>query len=271
MNVSKLFVHPVKSLAGISVNRFAIDRFGPAGDRRWMVVNEKGHFLTQRQYAGMALIKTALNESGLQGNHLTLLAADGNQIQLSPGHVGDVITVTVWGDQCEALVAPEAVNLWMSEQLGVKCRLVFMPEQNRRQVDTDFAEQGETVGFADGFPLLLTTEASLQDFNDKLSLISTLTVDMDRFRPNVVVSGNEPWAEDQWRRIRIGEAIFRVAKPCSRCAIPTIDPTTGHKQADVFRALKQHRQRDGKVYFGQNLLVEKAAPLQTGDEVEVLD
>lgn len=264
MHVSRLFIHPVKSLGGVAVDAYAVDRFGPRWDRRWMVVDEQGKFITQRQLPRMALIKASLQQDHVhlrnpQGELLEFSAADFNE--------GEDISVQVWRDHCMAKLGLHYMHDWLSAALEKPCRLVFMPEASKRPVDATYAGAGHTVSFADGFPLLLTQESSLQDFNRHLSF----QVGMERFRPNLVVEGGEPWQEDQWRVLRIGEMLFDVVKPCSRCAIPTINPEDASKQPEVFKALKQHRSRDGEVYFGQNLVARGEGRLKQGDRVEVLE
>lgn len=262
MRVSRLYLHPVKSLGGISVSQFAVDRFGPHMDRRWLVVDARGQFLTQRQLARMVLVRTALEQE-----RVTLSLEGQAPIQFSPqDFAGAEIDVQVWRDRCVARTGPAEVDQWLCRVLGVECRLVFMPDATRRAVNTDYAHNGETVGFADGFPLLLTSEASLDDLNSRLPF----PIGMERFRPNLVVEGTTPFAEDQWRCIRVGSMIFQVVKPCSRCVIPTLDPLTAQKQPDVFKTLKTFRARDGEVYFGQNLLAQGTGRIQVGDTVEIL-
>lgn len=264
MQVSRLFIHPVKSLGGIAVEQFAIDRFGPVFDRRWLVVDAQGKFLTQRQHARMALVRTAL-----EGDRVTLTAPDRPAQTFSPADFagGEPVRVQVWRDECDAVGGPATLDAWLSDFLQMPCRLVFMPETSRRSVNTDYARDGETVGFADGFPLLLANEASLQEVNRRLGF----AIGMERFRPNLVVQGTAAFAEDGWTRIRVGQMEFRVAKPCSRCAIPTIDPLTARKQPEVFKTLKQFRERDGEVFFGQNLLPVGQGLIRVGDPVVVVD
>lgn len=161
----------------------------------------------------------------------------------------------------------DRMNQWLSDQLGLSCRLVFMPKDSRRPVDPDYAGPGHTVGFADGYPLLLTQQSSLDDLNRHMSI----DIGMERFRPNVVVEGAEPWQEDQWRLVQIGSMLFDVVKPCSRCAIPTIDPNDGSKQPEVFRTLQQYRSKEGEVYFGQNLVPRSLGRLNLGDAVTVME
>lgn len=263
MRVTRLYLHPVKSLGGIAVSQFEVDRFGPRMDRRWLVVDSKGQFITQRQKAAMALVKTAL-----EGEQVTLTVQGREPVRFAPtDFTGGERQVHVWRDTCVARSGPAALNQWISEALGTQCQIVFMPDTTARKVNTEYARQGETVSFADGFPLLLTTEVSLDDFNSHMPF----PVGMERFRPNLVVEGTTPFAEDGWQRIQVGQMIFRLAKPCSRCAIPTIDPQTAQKQPEVFKTLKSYRARDGEVYFGQNLLPEGPGIVRVGDEVHILD
>jgi len=264
MQVTRLYLHPVKSLGGVAVTQFTIDRFGPHPDRRWLVVDKEGRFLTQRQHAAMALVRTSLD-----GESITLSAPDCDPVSFSSADFegGEPLQVRVWRDGCDAVTGPRQLDDWLSAYLGVPCRLVYMPETSRRNVDPNYANEGETVSFADGFPLLLTSEQSLADLNARL----TFSIGMERFRPNLVVDGSTPFAEDEWKRIRVGSVDFIVAKPCSRCVIPTIDPATGRKQPEVFKTLKAFRQRGGEVFFGQNLLPVGAGSLQVGDVVEILE
>jgi uncharacterized protein YcbX len=175
--------------------------------------------------------------------------------------------VQVWGDNCLAQSAGAKAAAWLSQFLGLDCRLFFMPESTRREVDPTYAAPTDQVGFADGFPFLLISEASLADLNQRLEQ----PLPMARFRPNLVVSGCEPYAEDSWKRIRIGELTFRVAKPCSRCVIPTINPETAEKSVEPLRTLNSYRREGNKVYFGQNLLHDGIGELKAGMLVEVLE
>ncbi|ARN75670.1 MOSC domain-containing protein [Oceanicoccus sagamiensis] len=260
MQVSSLAIYPVKSMAGIALSTMSIASLGPAWDRRWMVVDDSGQFLTQRQLAKMCLISATVD-----AGQLTLSCEGQTAITVEHTPVRQR-SVVVWADTVEAEDCGDKVADWLSMVLQCSCRLVFMPEHTQRWVDTDFAKQQETVSFADGFPFLLMSAASLESFNQHLDQ----PVSSYRFRPNIVVSGCEAFAEDGWQRIRIGEIEFSVVKPCSRCVIPSIDPATGLKQVEVSKALASHRRRDGAVYFGQNLLHRGHGEIGVGDSVEAL-
>jgi MOSC domain-containing protein len=175
--------------------------------------------------------------------------------------------VRVWADEVAAVDAGEGAARWLGRLLRQDCRLVFMPPQTRRPVDPHYARRGETVSFADGFPLLLVSEASLAALNARLAQ----PVPMNRFRPNLVVAGCEAFAEDRWRRIRIGALELDVVKPCSRCAIPAIDQATGQRDPEINRALAAFRRFEGQILFGQNLLHAGPGALRRGDPVEVLE
>jgi uncharacterized protein YcbX len=177
------------------------------------------------------------------------------------------LRVRVWEDECEAVAPDPAADAWLSDFLGQPCRLVRMPDDIRRPVDASYGAPTDQVGFADGFPLLLISQASLDHLNARLAT----PLPMVRFRPNLVVAGTAPHEEDSWRRIRIGDCTLRVAKPCSRCIIPTIDPTTAQRSSEPLRTLMGYRRRDNKIFFGQNLLHDGPAELAEGMRVEVLE
>lgn len=262
MRLSGIHIYPVKSCGGLDLEAVALDRFGPAGDRRWMVVDGEGSFLSQRTLPAMARVRvSALPDGGL------LLAAEGAQCPVAiPGPGVPPVIVTVWRDSVTAVDAGDGAAAWLSRVLGRECRLVYMPDEARRPVDPGYASHGETLGFADGFPLLLISEASLGALNARLEQ----PVPMNRFRPNLVVSGCEPFAEDGWRRIRIGAVTLDVVKPCSRCAIPSIDQDTGERDRFINRALAAFRRFDGEILFGQNLLYPEPGEVRLGDPVEVI-
>jgi uncharacterized protein YcbX len=260
--LAQIWRYPVKSLAGAAHPGLSVGSRGPEGDRHWMVVDLEGRFVTQRQLPHMALLQARLHDGVLQ-----LEDAEGHRLAVQAGAAGDPLRVQVWGDRVAAVAPDPAVDAWLSERLGQPCRLVCQPEHGVRPVDPTYGAPGDQVDFADGFPFLLIAQASLDDLNARLEH----PVEMRRFRPNLVVDGCEPYEEDRWRRIRIGEMTFRVVKPCSRCPIPSIDPDTGVRGAEPLRTLMSYRRRDNKVYFGQNLIHDGCGALATGMPVEVLE
>ncbi len=269
ITLSELWIHPVKSLRGLSVERAEVTPRGLAGDRRWMVVDREGRFLTQRQQPKLALVHPQLDE-----DHNRLLLHDAGRARPDlelPLHLqsGKPVEVQVWNDRVQALDAGDAAAEWISQAAGQPARLVYMPEQSRRGVDPAFGQPGDITSFSDGFPLLIISQAALDALNRRLGR----SLPMRRFRPNLVVTGTEPHAEDQWRRIRIGGVELELVKPCSRCIVTTVDPETGERDAarEPLRTLMQYRLRDNKVYFGQNAIPRRTGWLQTGQPVEVLE
>jgi len=260
--LAALYRYPVKSLRGEAFDALEVTPRGLAFDRRWMLVDGDGGFLTQRQHPRMALIQARVGADG----GLQLQAPGMPPLEVAPPDAGRRMTVRVWGDRLPAAPVDPAVGRWLGGILGISCHLVCLADDVRRPVDPDYARPDDQVGFADGFPFLLISQASLDDLNARLEH----PVPMLRFRPNLVVTGCAAFAEDGWRRIRIGGLSFRVAKPCSRCVIPTIDLETAEKGREPMRTLLSYRRRDNKVYFGQNLIHDGLGTLRVGMPVEVL-
>jgi hypothetical protein len=263
LEVLELHAYPVKSFGGIALRQSEVLRRGLRWDREWMVVDASGRFLTQRQLPRMALVSTCIDGAGLV---LTAPAMPALQLPLEAS--GGPLTVTVWRDTVVADAVGAEADGWLSSFLGLSCRLVRFPAASSRPVDPAYGRAGDETAFADGFPLLLASEGSLAELNRRLAR----TVPMARFRPNLVVAGAEPFAEDAWRRIRVGGVDFRVAKPCSRCLITTVDPERGEVDGDEpLRALARFRERGNKVYFGQNVIPDGEGLVRVGDPVEVLE
>lgn len=262
-SVSALNFYPVKSCRGTPLSEAVIGARGIVGDRSYMLVDADGRFLSQREHARMALIEPRLTVDAL-----TLAAPRQETISIPVLARGERSEVTVWRDRCEAVDQGDAAAGWASSFLGTSCRLVRIADDAVRAVDRDFAvSDDDQVGFADGYPFLLTTEESLVDLNDRMAE----ALPMNRFRPNIVLSGVEPFAEDDWRRIRIGEIVFAVVKPCARCVITTTDQATAERGMEPLRTLATYRQVPGKgVMFGQNLIHHSAGVIRVGDPVELL-
>jgi len=265
MYLSEINIYPIKSLKGIALNEAKIEARGLGFDRRWMLVDEHNKFITQREFPKMATLSIEIHS-----DHLRVLNGH-DRVDVPFEAYGDAkARVTVWGSTVKADVYQPVVNHWFSERLGLKCKLVRMPETTNRLVNPVYAvrKYEDTVSFADGYPFLLIGQASLDDLNSRLSE----TVPMNRFRPNFVVEGAEPFAEDGWKKIRIGETVFHVVKPCERCIIPTIDQTKGIKGKEPLTTLNTYRNFKGKVLFGQNLIAEKAGTvLRVGDRLEIIE
>ncbi len=263
IRLSQLYIYPVKSMAGIPLETSEVDAMGLKHDRRWMLVDRDGQFMTQRTHPHMVLIRQAI-----LGDKLVLTNKKGESHEV-PGieHAVERIQVQVWKDQVRAHRLSSATDAWLTREIGEPCRLVYIDDDEIRQCDPVYAKEGDRTGFSDGFPLLLISEGSLEELNNRLEE----AVSMIRFRPNLVVTGCEAHAEDNWREIRIGDIGFRVVKPCSRCPIPTVNPQTGRKEGpEPLKTLMSYRRRDNKVWFGQNLVHEGRGGLRIGQRVDLL-
>lgn len=262
--LTQINVYPVKSLGGFSVNAADVEPRGLRHDRRWMLVDRKGRFLTQRALPRMALVSARLTDAGLT------LAAPGMEpltVPFEPEAPARRQTVQVWVSVCEAAPVGEQADGWFAEFLGVPCRLVFMPDDTRRPVNPQYTAGEGIVSFADGYPLLLLGEASLGDLNARLAS----PMPMNRFRPNLVVSGVPAYAEDGWTKIRIGSAIFHGVKPCDRCGLITVNQETGEAAGpEPLKTLAAYRTQDQEVLFGRLLIPDGVGTVHLGDAVEVL-
>ncbi len=259
--LSQINIYPVKSLAGINLNSWPVTEKGLKYDRKWMLIDHNRQFLSQRVLADMALINTALTDK-----YLILSAPEMENLYLDlDPFEGEVISSTIWHDQCNALGVSKEADQWLSQFLKQDCRLVYQPDDLVRPVDPDYAKPGDKVAFSDGFPFLIVSENSLSTLNNQMQL----NLPMTRFRPNLVISGCPEYAEDSWRIISIGTIDFRLPKPCSRCSVPTIDPETARTGKEPLTTLNRTRKWQNKVYFGQNALHDQTGHLTVGDRITV--
>lgn len=260
VSVQALHVYPVKSLRGIAVPAATVTDRGLEHDRRFMVVDEAGRFLTQRTLPRMSLVSAHLEPPALR---LSAPARADLLLPLRPAG-GDILGVEVWRDRCDALsLGPEAAR-WLGEFLGLRCRLVYMPDATFRGTSQVYAPG--RVGFADAYPFLVTSTSSLAELARRGG-----GVPMERFRPNIVVDGAPPFAEDRWKEFRIGPVSFRMTKPCVRCAITTVDPALGAVAgAEPLRTLATFRRCEEGVLFGMNAVHEGTGAIRVGDAVEVV-
>lgn len=262
IKISSLYIYPVKSLAGISVEKSKLDSMGLEYDRRWMLVSPDGAFLSQRKIPKMALIQTAVNESGQ-----LILSMKGKKDFKVPKASDKTMPVIIWGDSVLANLVSDDSDNWLSEALDTDCHLVYIGDEVVRQCDLEYAKQGDRTGFADGFPLLLVSEASLEVLNKRLPD----PVDMRRFRPNIVVTGCSPFDEDNWDTFNIENIPMLGVKPCSRCPIPNVNPDTGEKvEHEPIKTLSTFRKRNHKVYFGMNVIHQIQGRLKVGDSLEII-
>lgn len=278
--VASLHLYPVKSLAGIAREELAVEPWGPAADRRWMLTSPDGDQLTQREHPRLALVRAEPLPDGAPGAgpgawgvRVTAPGREPLEVAAPPSGTG-AVPVRLFGKRIEVVPADAKAGEWFSEYLGTRVRLVHLDAPGRRRrLDPDFATGGETVSLADGFPLLVTAASSLDALNSLIAQgdhADEGPLPMNRFRPNLVVAGSAPWAEDGWRRLRVGEVVFRVAKPCGRCVVTTTDQSTGERGKEPLRTLARHRRYGDQLVFGQNLVPEHTGRVRSGDSVEVL-
>lgn len=300
--LKEISIYPIKSLRGVAVSEALVEKRGLRHDRRWMVTDREGMFLTQREFPRMALIGVEVGEE-----HVVLRAPKMAELKIphQPAD-GPRRPVTVWNSTVEAAEYPADVNEWLSKAIGSECVLFAMPAEAERHVNPLFDRGDDLVSFADGYPLLLIGEGSLAELNRRIAASSQQDLPprpsttppkqggehfdplpMKRFRPNLVIGGSEPFEEDRWARVRVGEAVFCVVWPCARCAITTVDPDRGEFDGkeplktlatfrmakDVFpETLEELALQPNYVLFGENLIPENpGAIVRVGDEVELLE
>lgn len=270
MTVSGLFRYLIKGCAGEPMQEVRLDKYGIVGDRRGMIVDREGKFLSQRTHPRMALIKPTLCESGVELEIPGLRSRCYNPFSF-PGE-RQRVQVTVWKDEVEALDQGDPIAALLTEFLETECRLVWMPQDFRRNVDPRFARRGEQAAFTDAFPILLIGEESLEELNTNLDA----PVPMNRFRPSITVAGSWPYAEDDWAYIRIGGIKMHVAKYCARCEVTTIDQETGERTGNEplktlasYRTMAEPTTGSRGAMFGQNVIHLGEGVLRVGDKIEV--
>ena len=256
LTLSALNVYPVKSCGGTEVASWDVDDFGLRWDRRWMFVDQDNYFQTQRWNAALALIRPRLVDGGVE------LSAPGMATIVAPAGGGPSTKTEVWGDAVEAESCGTGADRWAGEYLGEGCRLLFIPDDAARRFSDGNGAIGR-VGFADAYPFLLVGEASLEDLNRRLPD----PIPMNRFRPNLVVSGAGPYDEDQWQKLTVGEIPFSMTGRCVRCAIPTIDQDTAVMSKEPSRTLATYRKTPEGVVFGVNLAHGATGRLKVGARI----
>ena len=261
--VSELAIYPVKSCKGLALEQMFIGKKGPHMDRRWMVVDEKGVFISQRSAPKLAMVHTALDD-----RFLFLSVPAKMPFMLGLNTKGSSCNVTIWQTTCMAYDMGDDVAFWLSDFISKKCRLVFLPDESRRQIKEKYdPDQTHDMGFADRLPLLLVSEASLTDLSERLGK----KIRMNRFRPNIVVKTEKPYEEDTWKRIQIGALSFRQVKPCIRCIVPAIDQETTCKTPKILETLAGFRKKEEGVAFGQLLVPEEIGTIFCGDTVTIVE
>jgi uncharacterized protein YcbX len=259
MRLSSIVVYPIKSCGGVSLERARVERRGLVHDRRFLIVEPSGRFVTQREEPRLTAVRVAIDGPALHveapvGRVTAAVDPDENVL-------GAPRTVTVWRSTLDAPEVP-ALSAFFSSLLGRTLACVAMTRAVHREIDPRFARPEDEVSFADGYPLLVTNEASRLDLEARAGV----PLAMARFRPNVVVEGAPAWDEDRWTHLRLGSVLFRATKPCARCVVTTLDPDTGRADKEPLKTLATFRRRDGEVLFGVNLV----PVLEGGDTPELL-
>jgi len=260
LRLSEVWIYPIKSLGGIRLQQANIMEKGIELDRRWMIVDENGAFMTQRTLPALALFKLRM-----ENGELKIVHSPQSTVPLHPNIVERNESVTIWNDSVIGFEVNKDTSAWFSEILGVNCRLVHFPEDNKRPVDRNFSVHDEHVSLADAYPFLIIGQRSLDLLNSKL----TEPLPMNRFRPNFVFTGGEPNEEDTWKNFTIGNNRFVGVKPCSRCVLTTVNQDTAEKGVEPLRTLATYRKKENKILFGQNLVSIDHQQVNEGDVITI--
>jgi uncharacterized protein YcbX len=268
--LASIHIYPLKGTRAVDLDESVVEPWGLAGDRRWLLVDEDGRFISQREEPTLARVVVRYTSSrcisvSVAGHDPMSVAAPA----LESG--AEMLKATVWSSTVLAAAVGREADEWFSAYLGRAVRLVYLDDPTRRPVDQEYGAADDVVSFADGYPLLLTSMDSLDALASWLVEAGDDPVPMNRFRPNVVVAGADPWAEDQWRRIKIGSVSFRVAKPCGRCVVTTIDQATAQRGSQPLKMLGRRRRFGQQLVFGQNIIPDSPGVIRVGDPVQILD
>jgi uncharacterized protein len=272
LELADIWRYPVKSCRGERLGAAVVEPWGLAGDRRWMVVDGAGEAVTARDCPPLVLVTPRLD-----GDSIRLTSPGLPELTVPVPSAEGLVPVSVFGNGLAATPAGDEASEWLGKVVGTPVRLVYLDDPTRRAPNPAYSQAGDRVSFADGYPLLLTTSRSLDALNDWIlegPLAAEGPLPMTRFRPSVVVTGASAWAEDGWRRLRIGEVAFRVAKLCNRCVLTTIDPATAVRGKEPLVTLARHRRWGGKIWFGANLIPDApraGAAIAVGDPVTILE
>lgn len=263
ITISNIIYYPIKACRGFEVDTACVERMGLEHDRRMMVVTEQGAFLTQREHPRLALVAPRLSDGMLE-----LSAPNYDSIRLGIQTSGAPWPVDIWKSKgVHAIDQGEEAARWFSDWLGTSVRLVHFADGYKRRVNEEYAvNDDDHTGFADAYPILLISEESLQDLNSRLET----PVPLNRFRPNLVVRGCEPFAEDTWNRIKVGDVELAVVKPCVRCVVTTIDKETLEQSKEPLKTLGKYRKHKLGAIFGQNVIPLNEGRLRLGMDVKVL-
>ncbi len=265
MQLQDIYIYPIKSLGGIRLTTAKVEVRGLQYDRRWMLVDESGMFLSQRTIHRMALLQVSIEVDGLR----VFLKEDHSVNCLVPFEPQLEVykEVTIWEDTVTGQLVSVQVDAWFSKVLDMPCHLVYMPAETARRLKPKYSVNDETVSFADGMPYMVIGQASLDDLNARLDKPAP----MDRFRPNFVFSGGGAFAEDEWQVVKIGAVEFKVTKPCARCVMTTVDQATAQTSKEPLKTLATYRTVNNNVMFGQNMIALNLGEVHVGDQIHRVD
>jgi uncharacterized protein len=268
LQLSEIYVYPVKSLGGVRLESAKITDRGLQYDRRWMLVDENNRFISQREYPQLALFKIELHSDYMVITDLKRNLSLTSKLNRDFSELLGKITVTIWDDEVEAYEVSETCNQFFTEGLGKTTRLVYMRDENIRKTDAQYSLKGDEItSFSDGYPILAIGQSSLDDLNNKLDE----PVNINRFRPNFVFTGGIEFEEEEWHEFTVGGIRFFGVKPCSRCVMTTIDPQAGEKKGkEPLLTLNRYRKAGNKILFGQNVLISQLGTVSVGDKIEVI-
>ena len=266
LKLSEIYIYPIKSLGGIRLEKSNITTRGLENDRRFMLVDENGQFLSQREYPQLAIFQTEIESDFLK---ITDKKTGQNlKVSLSPNSKISSLSVTIWDDETTAIEVSQEASEWFTQTLGISARLVFMHDESQRKIESNYALIGDEItSFSDGYPILIAGQSSLDDLNHRLEN----PVNINRFRPNFVFTNGEPFEEDAWHEFNIANVRFFGVKPCSRCIMTTIDQETGEKKGkEPLLTLNKYRKAGNRILFGQNVIISQLGTVSVGDDVTVL-
>ena len=261
--LSEIYIYPIKSLGGISVESAAAEERGLKYDRRYLLVDENNMFMTQRDFPQLALLKLSFTDRGFK----VLNSKDGSQTNIpfeSPPT--ESIAVTIWDDICQAVRVSKELDGWFSDSINKKCSLVYMPDNEKRIVEKIFINEDYIVSFADAYPFLIIGQSSLDDLNTRFEK----PISINRFRTNFVFTGGKPYEEDHWGGFKIGTAEFKAVKPCARCVITTTDQDTAERNREPLKTLSEYRNIGNQVMFGMNVICNKTGVVSVNQKIEFI-
>jgi uncharacterized protein len=269
LKLSEIYIYPIKSLGGILLNTANITTRGLENDRRFMLIDENGRFLSQREYPQLAIFQTEIEAESLKITNKKNGSTLQISLQYSLNHkVTQSLNVQIWDDETSAIEVSQEASDWFTQALGIPTRLVYMHEESLRKTDAQYSLTGEEItSFSDGYPILIIGQSSLDDLNNRLEN----PVNINRFRPNFVFTDGEPFEEDAWHEFTVGIVSFFGVKPCARCIMTTIDQETGEKKGkEPLLTLNKYRKAGNRILFGQNVLINQLGTVSVGDDVTVL-